>query len=88
VRRIRFCHTPKFDSWPNIAENELSSLTRQCTEHRRHPTSPRSISEPVKSMTGLFKTWAARVGVVPREENVKQMKLPVEAGTTNREMIS
>jgi len=30
VRRIQFCHTPKHGSWLNIAENELSSLTRQC----------------------------------------------------------
>ena len=35
VRRIRFCHTPKHGSWLNIAENELSSLTRQCTAGRR-----------------------------------------------------
>lgn len=30
VRRIEFCHTPKHGSWLTIAENELSSLTRQC----------------------------------------------------------
>ena len=30
VRRIEFCHTPKHGSWLNIAENELSSMTRQC----------------------------------------------------------
>jgi hypothetical protein len=35
VRRIRFCHTPKHGSWLNIAENELSSLTRQCVAGRR-----------------------------------------------------
>lgn len=35
VRRIQFCHTPKHGSWLNIAENELSSLTRQCLSHRR-----------------------------------------------------
>ena len=35
VRRIRFCHTPKHGSWLNIAENELSSLTRQCVSGRR-----------------------------------------------------
>jgi hypothetical protein len=29
VRRIEFCRTPKHGSWLNIAENELSSLTRQ-----------------------------------------------------------
>jgi hypothetical protein len=35
VRRLRFCHTPKHGSWLNIAENELSSLTRQCVSDRR-----------------------------------------------------
>ena len=35
VRRIEFCHTPKHGSWLNVAENELSSLTRQCVAGRR-----------------------------------------------------
>lgn len=35
VRRLRFCPTPKHGSWLNIAENELSSLTRQCVSGRR-----------------------------------------------------
>ena len=35
ARRIEFCHTPKHGSWLNIAENELSSLTRQCVAGRR-----------------------------------------------------
>ncbi|NKB18687.1 MAG: IS630 family transposase [Pseudanabaena sp. CRU_2_10] len=35
VRRIKFCYTPKHGSWLNIAENELSSLTRQCVSGRR-----------------------------------------------------
>lgn len=35
VRRIEFCHTPKHGSWLNVAENELSSLTRQCLHGRR-----------------------------------------------------
>ena len=35
VKRIEFCHTPKHGSWLNIAENELSSLTRQCVSGRR-----------------------------------------------------
>ena len=35
VRRIEFCYTPKHGSWLNIAENELSSLTRQCISSRR-----------------------------------------------------
>lgn len=37
VRRIEFCYTPKHGSWLNIAENELSSLTRQCVSGRRFP---------------------------------------------------
>jgi len=35
VRRLDFRHTPKHGSWLNIAENELSSLTRQCVSGRR-----------------------------------------------------
>ena len=35
VRRIEFCYTPKHGSWLNIAENELSAMTRQCVRGRR-----------------------------------------------------
>ena len=35
VRHIEFHYTPKHGSWLNIAENELSSLTRQCVSGRR-----------------------------------------------------
>lgn len=35
VRRIEFCYTPKHGSWLNIAENELSCMTRQCLHGRR-----------------------------------------------------
>ena len=35
VRRLDFRYTPKHGSWLNIAENELSSLTRQCLRGRR-----------------------------------------------------
>jgi hypothetical protein len=35
VRRLEFRHTPKHGSWLNIAENELSALTRQCVSGRR-----------------------------------------------------
>lgn len=34
-RRIEFHYTPKHGSWLNIAENELSSMTRQCVSGRR-----------------------------------------------------
>jgi len=35
VRQIRFCYTPKHGSWLNVAENELSAMTRQCVSGRR-----------------------------------------------------
>ena len=35
VRRLAFCYTPKHGSWLNIAENELSAMTRQCLRGRR-----------------------------------------------------
>ncbi|MEL6855818.1 MAG: IS630 family transposase [Cyanobacteria bacterium J06607_13] len=35
VRRIQFCYTPKHGSWLNVAENELSAMTRQCVDARR-----------------------------------------------------
>jgi len=38
VRRLEFRHTPKHGSWLNIAENELSSMTRQCVSGRRFGT--------------------------------------------------
>jgi hypothetical protein len=45
VRRLHFCHTPKHGSWLNIAENELSSLTRQCISGRRFGTLAKLQSE-------------------------------------------
>ena len=38
MRRLEFCHTPKHGSWLNVAENELSSMTRQCVTGRRFAT--------------------------------------------------
>jgi len=35
VRRLEFRHTPKHGSWLNIAESELSAMTRQCLGGRR-----------------------------------------------------
>lgn len=35
VRRLEFRYTPKHGSWLNVAENELSSMTRQCLGDRR-----------------------------------------------------
>jgi hypothetical protein len=38
IRRLEIRHTPKHGSWLNIAENELSALTRQCVQGRRFAT--------------------------------------------------
>jgi hypothetical protein len=38
VRRLHFCYTPVHGSWLNIAENELSCLTRQCLSDQRFGT--------------------------------------------------
>jgi DDE superfamily endonuclease len=38
VRQLEYCHTPQHGSWLNIAENELSSMTRQCITGRRFAT--------------------------------------------------
>ena len=35
VKRIQFVYTPKHGSWLNVAECELSALTRQCLSGRR-----------------------------------------------------
>ena len=35
VQRLEFHYTPKHGSWLNIAENELSCMTRQCLKGRR-----------------------------------------------------
>ncbi|HEV2346529.1 MAG TPA: IS630 family transposase [Actinocrinis sp.] len=34
AQRLEIHHTPKHGSWPNIAEIELSALTRQCLDRR------------------------------------------------------
>ena len=45
VRRLEFRHTPKHGSWLNVAENELSSMTRQCLRGRRFSTAEELRSE-------------------------------------------
>ncbi|MCA9067125.1 MAG: transposase, partial [Planctomycetaceae bacterium] len=51
VSRIEFRHTPKHGSWLNIAENELSTMTRQCVSGRRFAS-----TAPLRSQT---KAWAS-----------------------------
>lgn len=45
VSRIEFHKTPKHGSWLNIAENELSCLTKQCVAGRRIATTEELRSE-------------------------------------------
>ena len=35
IEKLEFHYTPKHGSWLNIAENELSSMTRQCLKDRK-----------------------------------------------------
>ena len=58
VRRIEFCYTPKHGSWLNIAENELSSLTRQCVSRRRFPD--------VKTLQDETYAWSTDVNSTQR----------------------
>ncbi|MEZ6141308.1 MAG: IS630 family transposase [Zavarzinella sp.] len=58
VRRIEFCYTPKHGSWLNIAENELSSLTRQCVADRRF--------EDVATLSEETEAWSNDVNTTQR----------------------
>ena len=58
VRRLRFCHTPKHGSWLNIAENELSSLTRQCVSRRRFGR--------LKTLQSELASWSTDVNTTQR----------------------
>jgi hypothetical protein len=58
VRRIEFRHTPKYGSWLNIAENELSSLTRQCVSGRRFGDTA--------TLTGETSSWSIHVNNTQR----------------------
>jgi hypothetical protein len=56
--RIEFHYTPKHGSWLNIAENELSSMTRQCVANRR-------IGD-IESLQRETEAWATDVSVRQR----------------------
>ena len=49
VRRLEFCYTPKHGSWLNIAENELSAMTRQCPERTPHRRTSRTLHGEVSA---------------------------------------
>jgi DDE superfamily endonuclease len=58
VRRIHFVYTPKHGSWLNVAECELSCLTRQCLSDRR-------IDDVAKLQTEIA-AWATRTNAKQR----------------------
>ena len=58
IKRIEFRYTPKHGSWLNIAENELSAMTRQCLHHRR-------IGD-ISTLQEEVKAWAAETNANQR----------------------
>ena len=58
VKRIDFVHTPKHGSWLNIAECELSAMTRQCLSDRR-------IGELEKLQTEIG-DWSEKINTTQR----------------------
>jgi DDE superfamily endonuclease len=58
VRRLEFRHTPRHGSWLNIAENELSSLTRQCVSGRRFAD--------VRTLQDETSAWSSDVNTTQR----------------------
>ena len=66
AQKVEFHDTPKHGSWLNIAENELSSMTRQCVAGRRMPDT--------KTLASETTAWAEDVSVNQRTVDW-QMKL-------------
>ncbi len=58
VKRINWCYTPKHGSWLNIAENELSSITRQCVGGRRIGT--------IEELASEIAAWSSDVNAKQR----------------------
>jgi hypothetical protein len=67
ARRLELAYTPKHGSWLNMAESELSSLTRQCLD-RRIPEQPTVADEAEQ--------WA-------RERNARQIGIDWQFTTNN-----
>ena len=55
---MEFCRIRKHSRWPNIAENELSSMTRQCIAGRR-------IGD-LKSLREQIRAWSNDVNKTQR----------------------
>jgi len=53
VKRLEFHYTPKHGSWLNIAESELSAMTRQCLKNRRF--------SDIENLRKNIKAWSEKI---------------------------
>lgn len=53
VKRLEFHYTPKHGSWLNIAESELSAMTRQCLKNKRF--------SDIEELCDNIKAWEIRI---------------------------
>lgn len=75
VRRLDFCHTPKHGSWLNIAENELSAMTRQCVTGRRFA----AVEELRNQMTAWHEHSNARQRTVDWQFKVEDARVKLKS---------
>jgi DDE superfamily endonuclease len=75
VRRVAFCYTPKHGSWLNIAENELSAMTRQCVTDRRFAT----VEELRTQTTAWHEQRNARQGMVDWQFKVDDARVKLKS---------
>jgi DDE superfamily endonuclease len=75
VRRVEFCYTPKHGSWLNIAENELSAMTRQCVTDRRFAT----VEELCTQTTAWHEQRNARQGMVDWQFKVDDARVKLKS---------
>jgi hypothetical protein len=71
VKRLEFRHTPKHGSCLNIAENELSALTRRCVGRRRFGT--------IEELRAEAAAWSASVNAKRRGLAVPHRRRPHQA---------
>ena len=75
ARRLEFCYTPKHGSWLNVAENVLSSLTKQCVSHHRLGD-----VEPLRAETAAWcSDVSARRKCVDWQFNVKDARIELKS---------
>jgi len=82
VRRVEFCHTPKHGSWLNIAENELSAMTRQCVTGRRFA----AVEELRAQTTAWYEHSNARQRIVDWQFKVDDARVKLKSIYPNLEV--